>query len=452
MDRKRAHRGVEDLNAAVEHYLALQKELALPGRGLPWIDALRHDGALRFKDVGFPSMRDEDWRYTNVRPIQKREFNPAPAPIKLDQDALSCCVLPGLDAYRIVFVDGSYCAALTRAEALPSGVTAESMAAAVATDTAEVRATLGSVAARHSSGFISLNTAFVADGLYLHVDDGCVVDRPIELVFFSTGSAGQLIQPRNLFIVGQRSKVQIIERYVCAGTGGYFTNAVTELVAKDSAVVRHTKLQEEGSKAFHVGGVFMHLQAQAQVVSDNIALGSLLTRNDVEATFAAAGASCDLNGIYLASERQHIDNFTQVDHRHPRCKSNEYYKGVLNDRARAVFRGRVVVHQDAQHTDAQQQNRNLLLSNDAEVDTKPQLEIYADDVKCSHGATVGQLDDAALFYLRSRAIDETTARSLLTYAFAADVITRLPLPPIREHVENALSTKLFGGHRMEELV
>lgn len=440
------------MNAAVDHYLALRRDIVLPGQGLSWLDTLRDGGMHRFKNVGFPTTRDEDWRHTNVRPIQKQEFRPVSATAdELDKEKLSQSTLAGLDAHRVVFVNGRYSEVLTNLGRLPDGVTAESLATAVATDSSEVRTLLGSCAPQDGSGFVALNTAFVEDGLYLRVGADCVVDKPIELVFFNTDLGGQLIQPRNLLVVGPRSKVQIIEHYVSLGSSGYFTNAVTELVAEDFAVVEHTKLQDEGSKSFHVGGVFMHLESGAQVVSNNIALGSLIGRTDLEITLAAEGAQCDLNGIYLANGRQHIDNFTQVDHQQPNCKSDEFYKGVLDDRARAVFRGRVVVHQNAQHTDAQQQNRNLLLSADAEIDTKPQLEIYADDVKCSHGATVGQLDAAAMFYLRSRAIDETTARSLLTYAFAADVIGRFSLPSIRAHVGNVLSKKLFGGNRLGEL-
>ena len=219
-----------------------------------------------------------------------------------------------------------------------------------------------------------------------------------------------------------------------------------------SAIAEHTKLQEESNKAFHVGGIFVHLNADAQAISNNVALGSLIARTDLSVKLTAEGGKCSLNGVYLANGRQHIDNFTQVDHQRPNCTSDEFYKGVLDNRARAVFRGRVIVHQDAQYTDAEQENRNLLLSDDAEIDTKPQLEIYADDVKCSHGATVGQLDEDALYYLRSRAIDETTARSLLTYAFAGDVVSRFSLKPIRRRVENVLSKKLFGVNRIEELV
>lgn len=285
------------MSTAVNHYLELHKELVLPGQGLSWLDTLRDEGMHRFKDVGFPTMRDEDWRHTNVRPIQKQEFKPAKAAeSELDKGTLSRSALPGLDAYRVIFINGRYNKTLTDLDGLPSGITVASLAAAIAADVSEVRKSLGSCAPQHGSGFVALNTAFVEDGLYLHVDDGCVVDRPIELVFFNTELGGQLIQPRNLFVVGPRSRVQIIERYVSLGACSYFTNAVTELVARDAAAVEHTKLQEEGSKAFHVGGVFMRLEPDAQVVSNNVALGSLIARTDLEVTLAAEGARCDLNG------------------------------------------------------------------------------------------------------------------------------------------------------------
>jgi Fe-S cluster assembly protein SufD len=216
--------------------------------------------------------------------------------------------------------------------------------------------------------------------------------------------------------------------------------------------VEHTRLQEEGAEAFHVGGVFVRVNGDSRVVSNNLALGSMIARTNLNVVLADEGACCELNGLYLGSGRQHIDNFTQVDHQQPNCKSDQLYKGVLNDRARAVFHGRVVVHEGAQHTDARQQNRNLLLSANAEVDTKPQLEIYADDVKCSHGATVGQLDEDAMYYMRTRGIDVTTARSLLTWAFAADVISRVSSGPVRNHVEGVLGRKLFSVDRLEDLV
>ena len=441
------------MNAAVDHYLSVREELTLPGRGVTWLDALREQGMQRFQTVGFPTLRDENWRYTNVRSIQKQEFKPVTAVEEHNLQAhLFATLLKGLESHRIVFVNGQYCPGLSATVDLPAGVTGESLAAVVNESPQSVERRLGSLTPESADGFLALNTAFVQDGLYLNVADNCDVDAPIEIIFFNTEQGGQLVQPRNLYIIGRHSKVNIIERYISAGGDSHLTNAVTELVALESAQVEHTKLQEEGDKAFHVGGVFMHLDANARVVSNNVALGSLIARTDLCVSLAAEGAGCDLNGVYLGNGRQHIDNFTQIEHRQPNCTSDEFYKGVLDDRARAVFHGRIVVHQDAQHTDAQQQNRNLLLSENAEVDTKPQLEIYADDVKCAHGATVGQLDEDAMYYLRSRAIDAVTARSLLTYAFAADVIHRFSPKPLRDHVESVLSRKLFGVERLEELV
>ena len=441
------------MTAAVDHYLSIQKEHALPGRGIAWVDNLREQGVNEFKAHGFPTIQHEDWRYTNIRQIQKQPFAPVDARIDSTlREQLSHCLLPGLESHRIVFIDGHYSAALTDEVLLPKGVHAQSLATAIQSGSVEVEKTLGSCALLQENSFSALNTAFVEDGLYLSVNEDCVVERPIEIVFFNTERGGQLVQPRNLLVFGKRSRTKIIERYVSLADASYFTNSITEMVLHQSAITEHTKLQEESNKAFHIGGIFVRLSADAQAISNNVALGSLIARTDLSVKLTAEGGKCSLNGVYLANGRQHIDNFTQVDHQQPNCKSDEFYKGVLDNRARAVFRGRVIVHQDAQYTDAQQENRNLLLSDDAEIDTKPQLEIYADDVKCSHGATVGQLDEDALYYLRSRAIDETTARSLLTYAFARDVVSRFSLKPIRQRVESVLSKKLFGVNRIEELV
>lgn len=440
------------MNAAVDHYLSVRHELTLPGQGLPWLDSLRAQGSRRFEAVGFPTQQDENWRYTNVRSIQRQAFARSTGGWSEPQkERLASCALPGVGSSRYVFVDGHYAESLSSPGGHPEGVTVTSLSAALGSGMEGIEASLGTCVPEEANGFSALNTAFIEDGIYLHVRDGCEVERPIELVFFNTDQGGQLVQPRNLYVVGRNGKVNIIERYVSFGERSHLTNAISELIADRSSVVEHTRLQEEGGKVFHVGGVFMHLFDGSTVVSNNVALGSLIARTELLVNLKGKGASCDLNGVYLANGRQHVDNFTQVDHEQPDCKSNEFYKGVLDNRARAVFRGRVVVHKDAQKTDAQQQNRNLLLSQDAEIDTKPQLEIYADDVICSHGATVGQLDDDALFYLRSRAIDDVTARSLLTYAFAADIIGRFSLQPVRDHVESELSRKLFGVNQLEEL-
>lgn len=441
------------MSTVVEHYVAARDELSLPGAGLDWLDGLRDAGARRFSELGFPTLRDENWRYTNIRPILKQTFTPVPAvEASPGREALSTSLLPGLRSGRLVFVNGRYDQVLSDIDWLPQEVVAVPMAEAVTLGLEGVKTWLGECTPEDRGAFTELNTAYIQDGLYLNVGQDCSVEQPIELLFLGSGPGGQLVQPRNLLLVGERSQVHIIERYVSDADSSHLTNAVTELVAARSSVVEHTRLQEEGPGAFHIGGVFIRLDGDARVVSNNMALGSLIARTNLHVDLREPGAHCDLNGVYLGNGRQHIDNFTRVDHRAPDCSSDEFYKGVLDDRARAVFHGRVIVRQDAQHTDAQQQNRNLLLSEHAEVDTKPQLEIYADDVKCSHGATIGQLDDSAMFYLRSRGIDEITARSLITYAFAADVVNKISSAPVRAHLESVLGRKMFGVERLEELV
>ena len=440
------------MTTPVEHYVSARQELVLPGSGQAWLDALRDAGASSFRESGFPTVRDENWRYTNIRPILKQTFAPvAPAGDGSGDEDIAKFTLPELHSHRLVFIDGHYAPALSSIGQVPEGISVESMANAVLGGLEGVGQWLGKCMPEAGDGFTSLNTAFIEDGLYLHVARDHHVELPVEVVFFNTEAGGQLVQPRNLYVVGENSQVHIIERYVSAG-GSHLTNSVTELVACGSAVVEHTRLQEEGAGAFHVGGLFVRANGDSRVVSNNLALGSMIARTNLNVVLADEGACCELNGLYLGSGRQHIDNFTQVDHQQPNCKSDQLYKGVLNDRARAVFHGRVVVHEGAQHTDARQQNRNLLLSANAEVDTKPQLEIYADDVKCSHGATVGQLDEDAMYYMRTRGIDVTTARSLLTWAFAADVINRVSSRPVRNHVEGVLGHKLFSVDRLEDLV
>jgi Fe-S cluster assembly protein SufD len=281
------------------------------------------------------------------------------------------------------------------------------------------------------------------DGAYIHLGRGARLAKPIHLLYVTTGAGGPLLsQPRNLVVAEEDSQAILIENYVAVGEAAYFTNALTEVVVGPHAMIEHYRLQEEGTKAYHIGGLHAHLDRDGRFTAHGIDLGGRLVRNDLRSVLDAEGAECHLNGLYVIGGRQHVDNHTHIDHAKPRGTSREFYKGVLDGRSRAVFHGRVVVHPDAQHTDAQQVNNNLLLSRDAEADTKPQLEIYADDVKCAHGATVGQLDPDALFYLRSRAVDEAAARDLLTYAFARDVLSRLRLEPVRSQLERNLAAKL----------
>ncbi len=442
------------MNDTVRAYLDAHSGAAagLPGGAIPWVRQVREQGLARFSEVGFPTTRDEDWKYTSLRAIEKHRFIPAPdRPSGLTSGDLTALDIPGLDAHRCVFVNGRFAPALSSLDRLPAGLTVTGLADALNERADELEPQLGRLTPHNPNGLIALNSAFLADGAYVRVARGCAVDRPLELVYLVHANGQALaLHPRSLIIVEPGAEAVILERYISTGDGDrYLNNTTTEILVMESARVDYYKLQDESPKAYHFGGLFVHQDSDTVVSTNNIAVGGSLARTDLAVSFNAPGAHSTLNGLYIGTGRQHLDNHTQVDHRFPECVSDEFYKGILDVRARGVFHGRIVVHQDAQRTEAQQQNKNLLLSRQAEVDTKPQLEIYADDVKCSHGATVGQLDANAVFYLRSRAVAESIARSLLTYAFANDVINRFALAPIRQQLEQHLAAKLLPADQGE---
>ena len=437
-------------------YVALARDAAntLPGRNVPWVARLRSQALERFADIGFPTPRQENWKYTNVAVLERQAFSIVPpvqaASVSLTQ--LEAVLIQDFAAHRFVFIDGRYTPTLGAGGGLPTGVTVASLAATLERDAARLEPFLGQQTAGDQHGFAALNAALLADGAFVHLAKDAVADQPIHLVFVSTPhGAPVMTAPRNLIVAEAGSQATVIEHYVALADATYLTNAVTEVVAAARARVEHYRVQQESTQAFHVGGLHVHQGRDSAFTSYGADLGGLLVRNDVQATLDAEGAECELNGLYIVDGRRHVDNYTFVDHARPRGTSREFYKGILDGRGRAVFNGRVRVRPDAQRTDARQMNKNLLLSKDAEVDTKPQLEIYADDVKCSHGATVGQLDANALFYLRSRAIDEAAARDLLTYAFAHDVLSRFKLAPVRSQLERKLTTRLLHGRSVKEL-
>jgi len=417
---------------------------ALAGQGVAWIKRLRREALDRFAELGFPTARDEDWKYTQVTPIERGQFRFAETPEAGGPGvALEALPFPGLTAYRVVFVNGHYAPGLSDLQALPAGVTVESLATALEYQPERVEPYLARYADWKAHAFAALNTAFMTDGAVISLAKNTVLDHPIHLVFLSSSREQPLVAyPRNLVIAQHNSQAVIIESYEGPDDSGYFTNAVTEVIAGENAIVEHYKVQQEGSRAFHVATLQVQQERDSRFTSHSLSLGGLLSRNDINAWLNDQGVECTLNGLYLAGGRQHMDTHTRIDHAKPHGMSRELYKGVLDGRARGVFNGRVIVHRDAQKTDAQQINKNLLLSDDAEVDPKPQLEIFADDVKCSHGATVGTLDTDALFYLRSRGVSAAAARSILIYAFANDVIERIRLAPLRAQLEAALLARL----------
>jgi len=427
--------------AAVTHYL--DQHARLPSAPA-WLDGLRTAAIAQFRNDGFPTLRQEEWKYTDVRPITRRNFVPAaPGPGRARPVLLDRFSLADHGCHELVFVNGTCQLHPGQFGDLEKGVQLLSLAEALRQKNAEIQPYFEQSRDARLSAFEMLNAAFLAEGVYLHVPDGVRVEKPIHLIFISELQSQPLVgHVRNLLVLGKQASATVIETYTGTDGAEYFTNTFTEYAGGAGAQLRHYKLQQESLHGFHVGSLHARLQHDSHLDSHSLALGGCLVRNNINIDLAGTGATVFLNGLYIAGGKQHIDNHTCVEHRVPHTSSIESYRGVLDGNARGVFNGRVVVHEQAQKTDAQLANANLLLSSQAEVDTKPELEIYADDVKCSHGATVGQLDENMLFYLRSRAIDEQSARSLLTFAFAEDVISRLELAPLRERIENAVVGKL----------
>ena len=413
----------------------------------PWLTALRQEAFGRFENLGFPTTRHEEWRFTNVKRIAETAFTLAEIRTPLSRETISPFLLDE-DYLRIVFVNGHYIGELSATGATPPGAVVSSLSAALADHPALIEDHLGQFAIDDTASFAALNSAFIRDGAFVHVPRGVVVERPIHLLFISTDNSSPTASyPRNLIIAERETESTIIESYVGMNDGVYLTNAVTEVSVGENAVVDHCKLQEESADGYHVATTQIRQQRASRFSSHYFSLGAQLVRNEVNVTLDDEGCECTLNGLYIAADHQHMDNRTRIDHAKPHCNSHELYKGILDDHAKGVFNGKIYVHPDAQKTDAKQSNRVLLRSNDAVIDTKPQLEIYADDVKCTHGATIGQIDEKALFYLRSRGIYEDLARSLLVYAFANEIASAVPLAAVREHVERFL----LAGQSLTEL-
>ena len=370
----------------------------------PELTGIRQRAAERFRVRGFPTTRDEEWRFTNVAPIAKANL-----PIAAPQ------------------------------------VSGHSLRAALELHPELIEEHLGRYASDADNPFVALNTANFEDGSFLHVPRNTVVEEPVWIDF--TGVSGHATHPRNLIVVDAGSQVRIVERYT--GADRYFTNAVTEIVVGENAIVEHVKLEEESPDSYHVATIQVYQARNSNFKSHNISLGGLLVRNDVNGVLST-GCEGTLNGLYLTKGRQHVDNHTALDHAAPHAASHELYKGIMDGASSAVFNGKILVRKDAQKTDAKQTNKNLVLSENAVINTKPELQILADDVRCTHGATVGQLDEEALFYLRARGIGQTDARDLLIYAFARDVIDRIGIPSVREYLEKALFESLEHSRRLTE--
>ena len=417
---------------------ALEKR---PEGGPRWLDDLRSRGAARFAVLGIPTVRDEEWRFTNASALNSIEFTPA-GPMSGAAERLHGFAYTDAPV-RLVIVNGRFDTTLSRTKGLPQGVQAGSLAAAMKDHADVVQRYFGQLADFTSRSFAALNTAFVQDGAFVHLPDGAVVDTPIHIIFVS-GADGSTVMahPRTLIVAGANAQAKIVESYIGGPGETYFTNAVSEIFVGENAGVDHYKVQRESLDAFHIASLHTHTSRSSRFSSHSFALGGKFVRNDAVAILDGEGGDCTLNGLYLADRDRLIDNHTTIDHAKPHCGSHEVYKGILGGASRAVFNGKIIVRQDAQKTDAKQTNRALLLTDGATINTKPQLEIFADDVKCTHGAAIGQLDDEAIFYLRARGLSFAEARDMLIHAFAGQVLDGVQIPELRDALEAELFDQL----------
>ncbi len=423
------------------------------GSGPEWLEAARARHAERVLERGLPGPGLEEWKYTSLAALDNKALRLAPsAPVEPSLEELGALAVPGFASHRLVFVNGRFAAALSLLEPLPPGASATPLAQAGAAELEGVRARLAQDFAAPETAFAALNTAAAGDGLIVRLEAGCALDRPLECLYLSVAGAEELaVNLRNVFVLGEGARAVLIERHAALGEAGHFTNLVDQFELGPGANLEHVRIQTEADSGYLVTRADASLAQDAEYRYHGFDLGGRTVRHDVNASLDGPGARCALAGVYALDGRRHVDNHTRIDHRAPRTVSTELFKGVVDGRARAVFNGKVVVHPGADGTDATQSNRNLVLSPHAEVDTKPELEIYADDVKCAHGATVGQLDEAQLFYLRSRGLAEREARALLTYAFCREVVDRLEAAPLRDHIAARIVEHLPRPEALEEI-
>jgi Fe-S cluster assembly protein SufD len=453
----------EKEGAYLSSFTQLQDSLARSGPS--WVYEIRKAAIDSFAELGFPTTHDEDWKYTSVAPLTSVSFRNAPlklmasvseklrglepAQTKPDR-GIHRPPLLDLGCSRLTFVNGRYCPELSTSESLQE-VKVTSLATALSSDGALMEAHLAKYANYRTHPFVALNTAFLEDGAYVEVPKGVVLEKPIHLLYISKPDGQPTVShPRNLIIVGPTGQASIIETYLGLGDGVYFTNSVTELVAGQGALLDYYRVLQESDPAFHYGRIQVHQERTSRVTTHSIQLGARWVREELETVLDGEGAEALLHGLYVTAGPQHVDNHTTIDHAKAHCSSRELYIGVLDGHATGVFNGKIIVRKDAQKTDSKQSNKNLLLSENATVNTKPQLEIFADDVKCTHGATVGQINAEAIFYLRSRGIALEEARNLLTFAFANEVMERIKYEPLREKLRDGLFDRLAKSWTQKE--
>jgi Fe-S cluster assembly protein SufD len=424
--------------------------------GGQWLREIREHALERFGSLGYPTQRDEEWKFTNVSPIAKTHFELPQERARLTPEQVRQFAIPNLaPVAQLIFVNGHFDASLSSSKSLPKGVRVMPLVEAFESNRAAIEPHLTghSLHAEKADGFTWLNTALVEDGVFVHVAKGVALPQPIELLsIFLPGPRPLMQHPRNIIIGDENSEFTVVERYVAIGGDHYFTNAVTDVMAGEHARINHYLIEEEGAGGYNVSTLRTRQLRRSNVASHTILLGGKLVRNNIHAILDGEGTECLINGLFIGSDSQHMDNHMRVEHAKPHGDSRQFYKGILNGHATGVFSGRIIVHPGAQKTDAKQTNKNLLLSREAHVDTKPQLEIYADDVKCTHGATIGQLDEQAIMYCRARGISTDAARSMLIHAFAAESLDRMKNAAIREYLDNILIARLPGGDLLERWI
>jgi Fe-S cluster assembly protein SufD len=417
--------------------------------GPSWLLPMRKAAIARFDELGFPTTRDEEWGYTNVSPIARTSFDLNPNAAAVSADLIAPYLLGDDVCCRLVFVNGIYSDALSCVETLADGVTVESLAAALRVDRPQLSPHLARFTDYRDRAFTALNTALMRDGAFVHVSKGVLVERAIHLLFVSTDDGEPTASfPRNLIVADRSAQVTVVETHISLGSQANLCTAVTEIVAGENAAMDHYKVIHEdrsGDDGYHIGHVHLQQNSDSIVRAHVSTFGGAIVRNEVTAMLDGEGCQCTANGLTMIHGTQHVDNHLQIDHARPHCNSWEYYKSVLDDRAHSVFTGRINVHKDAQKTDAKQTNMNLLLSDESLADSKPQLEIFADDVKCTHGATIGQVDEEAIFYMRSRGMSNHAARSLLVAGFARESLDEIRVPALRQRLDDVVLSRLPDG-------
>lgn len=419
-----------------------QFESGLNGESRSAIHQLRQSAIEKFSQLGFPTTRNEEWKYTNVSDLAKTEFSPTQAGTAIT--GIPEHYKAGLpEAHTLVFVDGRFNAELSDINDIQPGLQIGSLAEGLAKGQPGIQSFLTHNAEFEKDGFTALSTAFLQDGAFIHISNDIEVQKPVHLLFVtSAGEKNRIIQPRILIVAERNARATIVESWKSTGTQKYFNNIVSEIVINENAAINHVKIQDENESAYHISSTYVKQSRDSHFHNTSVSFGANLARNNITAMLDAEGITTTLNGVYIADGQQHMDTHTTIHHAKPHCESNEMYKGILDGKAHGVFNGKIYVHPDAQKTNAMQGNHTMLLSDEATIDTKPQLEIYADDVRCTHGATIGQLDNDAYFYMRARGLGAKQARQLLLYAFASEVVEEIKPKGLREHISALMSEKM----------